>query len=324
MIDHVQIIATGAALPKMVVTNDDLAKKIDTSDAWIRSRTGIRQRHMVGDDENTLTLAMAALEDAVASGGLDLSTIDGVIVATMTPMQMMPSTACLLQQQLDMSPGIALDVNAACSGFVYAFSMANAWIASGQATTLAVIGVDTMTKVVNWQDRQTCVLFGDGAGAVVLQQSQNPGVMSTHVSADGRHANLLAVPGGLYQPLDPCGFLTMEGREVFKHAVKTLESMVASSLQQAGLRRDEIDWLVPHQANLRIIQSTAKMLKLPMSKVVQTIDRHANTSAASIPLALDHALKTNQIKPGDVALLEAFGAGFTWGSAIVKFNEETA
>lgn len=313
------IMGVGGALPEQVVTNEALSKTIDTSDVWIRERTGIQQRHIVSGDETTMTLACQAVLQALDSAHLSPDAVDGVIVATMTPAQMMPSTACLVQQALSLKPGLAFDVNAACSGFIYALTVADALVRQGLAETIAVVGADTMSKVVDWQDRKTCVLFGDGAGAVIVQKSEQPGIVGSVIKADGQHVDLLNVLGGLHTPLASGAYLAMAGRDVFKHAVRALERLVTDSLALAGLTKSDIDWLIPHQANIRIIQSTAKLLRLPPEKVVVTIDKHANTSAASIPLALREAWQQGQIQQGDTALLEAFGAGFTWGACVVHF-----
>lgn len=304
-----QILATGSALPKKIVDNIELANKVDTSDEWITSRTGIKQRHIVGIDENALTLAYQASINAINSGNIKACDIDAVIVATMTPAKEMPSTASLLQKELGLKPGIAFDINVACSGFVYGLNIADMIIKSGSAKTVLLVGVDVMSRVLDWQDRNTCVLFGDGAGAVIIQECSENKLFGGILGADGNYSDSLQASPKL----------TMEGREVFKHAVKELENLVPSTLKKLGLNFDDIDWLVAHQANIRIIHATAKLLKLPLEKAIVTIDQHANTAAASIPLALDHAIKAKQIQRGDLLFLEAFGAGFSWGSFILRY-----
>lgn len=302
-----KIVGTGSALPAKIVSNHDLSQKLDTSHDWILTRTGIHQRHIVSGDESALTLAVDAANKALEDTTKD--DIDAVIVATMTPYKNMPCMASLLQKQLLLSPGLAFDINVACSGFVYAINIADMLIKSGSANKVLLVAVDVMSKILDWQDRSTCVLFGDGAGAVVIEASDENKLIGGIMRANGNfEASLQAGP-----------LLTMQGKEVFKNAVKELEQIVPETLNKFNLEFSDIDWLVAHQANIRIIQATAKLLKLPMEKAIVTIDKHANTAAASIPLALDHAVRTNQIQRGECVLLEAFGAGFSWGSFVLRY-----
>ncbi len=318
-----RIIATGSALPERVVTNADLEKIVDTSDEWIHSRTGIRQRHIVAEGETTGDLAFQAAEKALATAGVKASELDLIILGTTTPDIIFPSTACLVQHRLGANGCAAFDVNAACSGFVYALGIADKFIRSGQSKKVLVIGAETLTRMVDWTERETCVLFGDGAGAVVLEASAEPGVYATCLHADGGHKDLLYNPVGV-----SVGFrdepnhgvrIRMSGREVFKVAVKTLDSLVEETLQAAGMEASQIDWLIPHQANLRIIEATAKRLSMPMERVVVTVDKHANTSSGSVPLALDYAVRSGRVQRGQNLLLEAFGGGFTWASAMLRY-----
>ena len=304
-----QIIGTGGALPEQIITNADLEQKIDTTNEWIVTRTGIKQRNIVSGNEDALTLSLAAANQALAAANIDASAIDAVIIATMTPAKNMPSTASLLQKELGLKPGIAFDINVACSGFIYGINLADMLVKQGHAKTILLIGVDIMSSMLDWQDRNTCVLFGDGAGAVIIQAAAENKLLGGIMGANGNASDLLQA-----NPM-----LTMQGREVFKHAVKELENIVPATLDKFGLKFSDIDWLVAHQANIRIIQATAKLLGLPMEKAIVTIDRHANTAAASIPLALDYAIRNNQIKRDDCLLLEAFGAGFSWGSFVLKY-----
>lgn len=318
-----RIIATGSALPERVVTNADLEKIVDTSDEWIHSRTGIRQRHIVADGETTGDLAFRAAETALAEAGVKASELDLIILGTTTPDIIFPSTACLVQHRLGANGCAAFDVNAACSGFVYALGIADKFIRSGQSKKVLVIGAETLTRMVDWTERETCVLFGDGAGAVVLEASTEPGIYATCLHADGGHKDLLYNPVGV-----SVGFkdepnhgvrIRMSGREVFKVAVKTLDSLVEETLQAAGMEASQIDWLIPHQANLRIIEATAKRLNMPMERVIVTVDKHANTSSGSVPLALDYAVRSGKVQRGQNLLLEAFGGGFTWASAMLRY-----
>lgn len=286
---------------------------VDTSDAWIFARTGIRSRHIAGDGEKTVDMAEHAARQALADAQIDIQDVDLIIVATTTPDQIFPSTACLLQARLGNHGAPAFDMQAVCTGFIYALATADRFIRSGGARTALVVGVETMSRIVDWTDRSTCILFGDGAGAVVLQASDAPGIISTHLHADGAYADLLQVPGGESQ-------LTMQGNAVFRMAVRTLGEIVQETLAENNLEPDAVDWLVPHQANIRIIQATADKLGLSMERVVTTVDHHGNTSAASVPLALDDAARRGCFKPGQLLLLEAFGGGFTWGSALLRWS----
>ncbi|MBN07397.1 MAG: 3-oxoacyl-ACP synthase [Rhodospirillaceae bacterium] len=319
-----KVIGCGAYLLENVVTNEDLAKQVDTSDEWIVSRTGIRQRHIVQDGEMTSDLAYQAAKRAVKDAGIEQQDIDLIVVGTTTPDDTFPAAAVKVQSRLGLTGGAAFDVQAACSGFIYALSVADSMIRAGQIKTAIVIGADTLSKLLNWQDRTTCVLFGDGAGAVVLQaQSPNgdpapKGILSTHLHSDGNLRNILYCESDLVAGVGS-RVIRMDGREVFKHAVTNLASVVIEALEANGLRDTDIDWLVPHQANKRIIDSTAKKLKMSDDKVVLTIANHANTSAASIPLALDAAIKDGRIQPGNLLLMEAMGGGLTWGAALVRW-----
>jgi 3-oxoacyl-[acyl-carrier-protein] synthase-3 len=295
------------------MTNADLEKIVDTSDQWITERTGIRKRHIVAADETTCDLAEHAARNALEAAGLAASDIDLIIVATTTPDRVFPSTACLLQNRLGIHQGsAAFDLQAVCTGFVYALSVADKFIRTGSATRALVIGADSLSRIIDWTDRSTCVLFGDGAGAVVVEASDKPGLLSTHLHADGQYNELLHVPEG-------DRYIHMQGNEVFRVAVNTLGRIVDETLDANKLKKDDIDWLVPHQANIRIIAATARKLKMPMERVVVTVDEHGNTSAASIPLALDTAVRDGRIKRGETLLLEAFGGGFTWGSALLIY-----
>ncbi len=318
-----RIAGTGSYLPERVLTNADIEKLVDTSDEWIRERTGICQRHLAADGETTGDLAYHASLRAMESAGVTGADIDLVVLGTTTPDIIFPSTACLLQHRIGANGCAAFDVNAACSGFVYALSVADKFVKSGASKCALVVGAETLSRMLDWSDRSTCVLFGDGAGAVVLKPDSETGVLSTHLHADGGHKHLLYNPVGV-----SVGFtdeknhgvrVLMEGRDVFKVAVKTLDAVVEETLAANGLDKHEIDWLIPHQANLRIIAATAKRLDMPMDRVVVTVDKHANTSAGSVPLALDHAIRSGRIKRGELVLLEAFGGGFTWGSALLRY-----
>lgn len=285
---------------------------VDTTDEWIVERTGIKKRHIAAEGETTCDLAEKAARRALEAADLDANDIDLIVFATTTPDRTFPSTACLLQKRLGIHGSPAFDIQAVCTGFLYALDVANRYIQTGGATKVLVIGAETFSRIIDWTDRGTCILFGDGAGAVVLEASDEPGILSSHIHADGAYDELLHVPTGE-------AFVEMQGNEVFKVAVKTLGRIVDETLEHNQLSKSDIDWLVPHQANIRIIQATAKKLNMSMDRVVVTVDEHGNTSAASVPLALDHAVRQNQIKPGDLLLLEAFGGGFTWGSALVRF-----
>ncbi|RME33818.1 MAG: ketoacyl-ACP synthase III [Gammaproteobacteria bacterium] len=315
------ITGTGGYLPERVLTNEELEAMVDTSSEWIIERTGIRERHLVAEDETTCDLAERAARVAIEEAGLQPQEIDLIIVATTTPDRIFPSTACLLQERLEIHGCPAFDIQAVCTGFVYALSVADRFIRTGGSRKALVVGAETLSRIVDWSDRGTCVLFGDGAGAVVLEATDQPGILSTHIHADGSYKDLLMVPGGVSCKVEAPGEATirMQGNEVFKMAVRTLGRIVVETLGANHLQQDQIDWLVPHQANIRIIQATARKLGLPMERVVVTVDRHGNTSAASIPLALDEAVRDGRIRRGDTLLLEAFGGGFTWGSALVRY-----
>lgn len=322
-VKYSRIKGTGSYLPEKVLSNTDLEKMIDTTDQWIRDRTGIERRHIVGGDEATCDLAEMASRRAIEAAGINIEDIDLVIVATTTPDRIFPSTACLLQERLGIQKGAAFDVQAVCTGFVYALDIADKFIRTKSARTALVVGADALSRILDWSDRTTCVLFGDGAGAVVLSGSDEPGVLSTHLHADGRYKDLLTVPAGISQGYEQVqsqnAFIHMDGREVFKKAVNTLGQLVDETLEANQMEKGDIDWLIPHQANIRIITATAKKLKMPMDRVVVTVQEHGNTSAASIPLALDVAVRDGRVKRGETLLLEAFGGGFTWGSALVKY-----
>ncbi|MEO3435547.1 beta-ketoacyl-ACP synthase III [Inquilinus sp. CAU 1745] len=319
-----RITGTGSYLPEQILTNDELAARVDTSDEWIVQRTGIRQRHIAAPEQKASDLALAAARRALAQAGVDGADLDLIVVATTTPDQTFPATAVFVQKALGMTGGAAFDVQAVCSGFVYALTVADNFIRLGQASRALVIGAELFSRILDWEDRATCVLFGDGAGAVVLEAvegqgtSADTGILTTHLHSDGRHHDLLYVDGGV-SSTGTIGHLRMEGREVFKHAVTKLAEVVDEALTATGLESSDIDWLVPHQANRRIIDATARKLDLPADKVVLTVDRHANTSAASIPLALDVAARDGRIKPGDIVLIEAMGGGFTWASALLRW-----
>jgi 3-oxoacyl-[acyl-carrier-protein] synthase III len=316
-----RIAGTGSYLPERILTNFDLEKMVDTSDAWIRTRTGIEQRHIAGDNETTSDLAYRAAVAAMESAGVGGEDIDLVVVGTTTPDLIFPNVGCLLQERLGIRGGAAFSLEAACSGFIYALSVADQMIKGGQARRALVVGAETMSRIVDWTERETCVLFGDGAGAVVLEASSEPGVLYSKLGADGRYRDLLYASSGVSKPRgdDSVPALRMKGHEVFKVAVKTLEGMVDEVLEANQLEKGAIDWLIPHQANIRIIKATAKRLHVPMERVVLTVAQHGNTSAASVPLALDAAVRDGRVKRGDLLLLEAFGGGFTWGAALVRF-----
>lgn len=318
-----RIAGTGSFLPEKVVTNHDLEKIVDTSDQWIQDRTGIKQRYIAGENETTGDLAEQAARRAMDAAGKGPRDIDLIVLATTTPDQIFPSTACLVQSRLDIHGCPAFDIQAVCTGFVYALAVADNFIRAGNATCALVIGAETFSRILNWKDRGTCVLFGDGAGAVVLEASEEPGILSTHLHADGDYANLLHVPDGVSRGYDQVqqerAFVEMRGNEVFKMAVNTLGRIVDETLEHNGLKKSDIDWLIPHQANFRIIRGIARKLQLPIERVVVTVAEHGNTSAASVPLAFDVAVRDGRIKRGETLLMEAFGGGFTWGSALVKY-----
>jgi len=305
------------------MTNADLEKVVDTTDQWIQERTGIKQRHIVADDQTTCDLAEQASLNAINAAGISPQDIDLIIVATTTPDQVFPSTACLLQKKLDIHGCAAFDVQAVCTGFVYALGIADNFIKAGSAKCALVVGAETLSRILDWNDRTTCVLFGDGAGAVILQASEQQGILSTHLHADGAYENLLSVPTGISKDQqlfrEEGAHITMKGGEVFKMAVNTLGRIVDETLAANNLQKSDIDWLVPHQANIRIINATGKKLGLDPDHVVVTVDQHGNTSAASVPLALDTAVREGRIKAGEMVMLEAFGGGFTWGAALLKW-----
>jgi 3-oxoacyl-[acyl-carrier-protein] synthase-3 len=316
-----RITGTGGYLPERVLTNADLERMVDTTDEWIVSRTGIHKRHIARDDETTCDLAERAAHRAIEAAGIRVNDIDLIVLGTTTPDIVFPSTACLLQQRLDIHGCAAFDVQAVCTGFIYALAIADKFIRTEAAQCALVIGAETYSRIVDWTDRTTCVLFGDGAGAVVLQSSNEPGILNSHLHADGQYQELLKVPGGLsYGPHQGSNaYVKMQGNEVFKIAVNILSRSVDETLAANNLAKSDMGWLVPHQANIRIIAATAKKLDMPMSRVVVTIGEHGNTSAASVPLALDQAIRDGRIKRGEILLLEALGAGFTWGSVLVKY-----
>ena len=307
-----RIAGTGSYLPEKILTNHDLEKMVDTSDEWITARTGIKERHIVAEGETTTDLAEQASLKAMEMAGVTKDEIDLIVFATTTPDRIFPSTACLLQDCLDIHGAAAFDVQAVCTGFVYALTVADKFISSGSHKKALVVGAESMSRITDWTDRGTCILFGDGAGAVVLEASEEPGILSTHIHADGQYKDLLHVPDG-------SEFMEMRGNEVFKMAVNTLGRIVDETLEANSMQKSDIDWLVPHQANIRIINATAKKLKMSIENVVVTVDKHGNTSSASVPLALDVAVRDGRIQRGETVLLEAFGGGFTWGSALIKF-----
>ncbi|TNJ35072.1 beta-ketoacyl-ACP synthase III [Arenimonas terrae] len=319
-----RIAGTGSALPAKILTNKDLEQFVETSDEWIASRTGIRQRHVVVEGETTCDLAERAAIAAMEAAGVTAAELDLIIVGTTTPDLIFPSTACLLQHRIGANGCAAFDVNAACSGFIFAMSVADNFIKAGSAKTVLVVGAETLTRMLDWSDRNTCVLFGDGAGAVILKADAEAGILSTHLHADGGKKELLYNPVGVSVGFKPeeknAGVrVLMTGNEVFKHAVKALDAVVDEALAANGLDKHDLDWLIPHQANLRIIEATAKRLDMPMDRVIVTVHKHGNTSAGSVPLALDEAVRSGKVQRGQLLLLEAFGGGFTWGSALIRY-----
>jgi 3-oxoacyl-[acyl-carrier-protein] synthase-3 len=320
---YARIAGVGSCLPDKVVTNQDLEETLDTSDEWIRERTGIKRRHLVVDGETTASIGLIAAQRAMDTAGTSAADIDLIVVGTATPDKVFPATACIIQRRLGVQGGPAFDVNAACSGFVYGLDLANRYIQTGGAQTALVIGAETLSRITNWDDRSTAVLFGDGAGAVVLEASDEPGLLSTHIHADGQYEDLLQVRSGVSTGYDKTlagsAFIEMNGNAVFKRAVATFDKMARETVADLDGDLSDIDWFVPHQANMRIIRAAARKLKMPMERVIATVDEHANTSAASIPLAFDQAIRDGRIKRGDTILFAAFGAGFTWGSAMLKY-----
>jgi len=320
---YARIIGTGGYLPENIMTNSDLEKIVDTTDQWIQERTGIEQRHIAVEGQTTVDLAEAASRLAIESAGISAQDIDLIIIATSTPDKIFPSSACILQARLDIHGCPAFDIQAVCTGFVYGLAIAEKFIKTGSSKNALVVGAEIFSKILNWKDRSTCVLFGDGAGAVVLAASEETGILSTHIHADGKYENLLRVPYGIADGYDQVkagkAFVEMKGNEVFKMAVNTLGRIVDETLAANNMMKSDIDWLVPHQANIRIITATAKKLKMSMDQVVVTVNKHGNTSAASIPLALDVAVRDGRIKENELLLFEAFGGGFTWGSVLTRF-----
>ncbi len=317
------IAGTGSYLPERIMHNKEFEKLVDTSDEWIRERTGIKRRHIAADDETTSDMGFAAALQAIDAADIDVTDIDLIIVATTTPDKVFPSTACIVQRRLGLNTIPAFDIHAACSGFIYALDVADRFIRTAGASKVLIIASETYSRIIDWKDRGTCVLFGDGAGAIVLSAAKEPGVVSTHIHADGAFEESLHVPAGISSGYDSIraesAFIHMKGHEVFKKAVSILGSMARETLEMNDIDKHDVSWLIPHQANLRIITAAAKKLDLPMDRVVVTVDEHANTSSASIPLALDTAVRDGRIKRGELLLFEAFGAGFTWGSALVRY-----
>jgi len=315
-----KIIATGSYLPQKILTNDDLAKIVDTNDEWIVERTGIKERHIVAENENTSDMAYKATIKALEMANIDAATLDLIIIATATPDSVFPSTACILQDKLGIKGAAAYDMQAACSGFVYALTTADCYIKAGLAKRALVVGADSLSRIVDYTDRGTCILFGDGAGAVILEASDEPGILGCELKADGAYGPILTSSGHLYNgQIKGNPYIYMDGQAVFKFAVKALSAIAKELLKKIDMTPEAIDWMIPHQANLRIIEATARMLGTPMEKVVVTVDKHGNTSAASIPLALDEAVRDGRVRRGNNLLLEGIGAGFTWGAVIAKF-----
>lgn len=320
---YARIAGTGRYLPEKILTNFDLEKMVDTSDEWIRTRTGVERRHVVRDDETTADMCVEAAKVAMDDAGVGARDIDMVIVGTTSPDLIFPNCATLVQHRLGIPACPSIGMEAACTSFIYALTTADKFIKAGEAKCVLVIGAECITKLVDWTDRNTCVLFGDGAGAVIVQPSEEPGIIATHLGADGQYKDLLYYPVGVSKDLHKAGTdeasIMMTGNEVFKVAVKTLGNVAVEVLEKAGVDQSEVDWLIPHQANLRIIQATAKRLELPMEKVILTVQDHGNTSAASVPMALDVGVRDGRIKRGQLLLLEAFGGGFTWGSVLLRY-----
>jgi 3-oxoacyl-[acyl-carrier-protein] synthase III len=315
-----RIIGTGGYLPEKVLTNHDLEKMVETSDEWIHSRTGIRERHIAAEGEFSSDLGLKAAERAITASGVAREEIDLIVFATSTPDMIFPSAACILQNKLGIKNCAAFDIQAVCTGFIYALAVADKFVRSGQHRCALVVGAEVFSRILDWSDRSTCVLFGDGAGAVVLKASETPGILTSHLHADGEYRDILCVPGSVSGgKVQGHPFLKMEGNAVFKFAVRVLEEVANEALNTAGLDKSDIDWLVPHQANIRIIQATARKLDLSPERVIVTVDRHGNTSAASVPLALDEAVRDGRIKAGHHVLLEGVGGGFTWGSLLMRW-----
>jgi len=319
---HTKIVGTGRYLPEKILTNFDLEKMVDTTDEWIRARTGVERRHQVAQDQTTSDMCVEAAKVAIEDAGIDVGDIDMVLVGTTSPDLVFPNAATLVQHRLGIPACPCIGMEAACTSFIYALTTADKFIKAGEAKCALVIGAECITKLVDWNDRNTCVLFGDGAGAVIVKPSEEPGIIATHLGADGQYKDLLYYPVGVSKELHKAGTdqasIMMTGNEVFKVAVKTLGNVATEVLKKAGVGQDEVDWLIPHQANIRIIQATAKRLNLPMEKVILTVQDHGNTSAASVPMALDVGIRDGRIKPGQLLLMEAFGGGFTWGSVLLR------
>ena len=318
-----RIAGTGRYLPERILTNFDLEKMVDTTDEWIKTRSGIERRHLATDDQATSDLCVEAAKIAMDAAGVEPQDIDFIVVGTTTPDRVFPNTGVLVQDKLGIHGCAAFSVEAACSGFIYALSIADKYVRAGDAKCVLVIGAERLSSMVDWSDRNTCVLFGDGAGAVILEPSEEPGIVSTHLHADGKYQDLLYFPSGISYKFEQLkkgdDYIRMKGNEVFKVAVRTLRRIVEETLEKNQLDKSDIDWLIPHQANMRIIQATAKKLGMPMERVILTVMDHGNTSAASVPMALDVAIRDGRIRRGDTLLLEAFGGGFTWGSALIKY-----
>jgi len=322
-VKYSRITGTGSYLPEKILTNAELERMVETSDDWIVSRTGVRERRIAAEGENTVDLAERAARPAIEAAGIDTQDIDLIVLATTTPDQVFPATACLLQKRLELHGCPAFDIQAVCTGFVYALDVADKFIRTESAKCALVVGAETFSRIIDWTDRATCVLFGDGAGAVIIQAQDAPGIISSHLHADGQYTSLLEVPAGVSQSYDKVrngqAYVRMGGSEVFKVAVNTLGQIVDETLAANNMQKSDVTWLVPHQANIRIIAATARKLGISMDHVVVTVDRHGNTSAASIPLAFDEAVRDGRIKRDDTVLMEAFGGGFTWGSVLLKY-----
>ena len=312
-----RIVGTGSYLPAKILTNKDLERMVDTTDEWVFTRTGIRQRHVAADNENSSDLALAASRRAIEAAGISPQDVGLIVVATTTPDMVFPSTACILQAKLGIRNSPAFDMQAVCSGFVYGLAAANQFMSSGQYEYALVVGAEVYSRILDWKDRSTCVLFGDGAGAVVLKRANTPGIMSCHLHADGSYADMLSVPGNISDGrVVGSPFLQMQGSQVFKFAVKVLDEVARETVAAAGMRLEDIDWLIPHQANLRILEATARKLGLPLDKLVVTVDHHGNTSAASVPLALDEYVRAGRIRAGHRVMMQGVGGGFTWGATL--------